>query len=533
MLARIFDSLARHGQLNSRWVAAQLSHLDRLDGDIDTLMTRIAHIRTWTYITHKNGWTDTKQDWQELARSIEDRLSDELHNRLTQRFVDRRAAHLSRRLKESTVLIASVRLDGTVLVEGEEVGRLDGFAFHPSLSETGGNADEKAMILAAARKGLPDEIERRVAALTISADPAFRLDEKGQIIWRDAFVGRLVRADNLYAPRAEVGDSDLLSTDQKDRMADRLNQFITDHVNTILSPLVALSKPDQLFPAEEAEAVANSATEKTETPAPDDQPAAEDKTPVQAPAQPRQLSGAAKGLLWQIYEGLGTVERRLLTAQLHETTENDKPLLAKAGLRVGTETLYLPDMLKPAPIALRVLLWCLYHQTFPSCGPPPEGRVSFPVPDEAKDVAGGFWMAAGYRRLGSRIMRVDMVERVAALVRAAARDGVFEISDDMLSLAGVSRIDMSLILKDLGCRQVGERPSEDPEKPAIAQFERIQKKRAPRPQQKQTAQNKDKHKNRTKSSSRQGHRKNHAPLRRGAKQPDPNSPFAVLATLKK
>ena len=142
-------------------------------------------------------------------------------------------------------------------------------------------------------------------------------------------------------------------------------------------------------------------------------------------------------------------------------------------------------------------------------------------------------MAAGYRRLGSRIMRVDMVERVAALVRAAARDGVFEISDDMLSLAGVSRIDMSLILKDLGCRQVGERPSEDPEKPAIAQFERIQKKRAQRSQQKQIAQNKHNHINRTKSLSRQDHRKNHASLRRGEKRPDPNSPFAVLAALKK
>ena len=96
------------------------------EDNIDTLMTRIAHIRTWTYITNKNGWTDAKQDWQELAKSIEDRLSDELHNRLTQRFVDRRAAHLSRRLKESTTLMASVRLDGTVLVEGEEVGLLDG-----------------------------------------------------------------------------------------------------------------------------------------------------------------------------------------------------------------------------------------------------------------------------------------------------------------------------------------------------------------------------------------------------------------------
>jgi ATP-dependent RNA helicase SUPV3L1/SUV3 len=533
MVARIFDNLTRHGQLDSRWVAAQLSHLDRLDGDIDTLMTRIAHIRTWTYITHKNGWTDTKQDWQEQAKSIEDRLSDELHNRLTQRFVDKRVAHLSRRLKESTILMASVRLDGTVLVEGEDVGRLDGFTFYPSLSETGGDADEKAMILAAARKGLPDEIERRVTALTISADPAFRLDEKGQIVWRDSPVGCLVRTDSLYAPRAEVGDSDLLSSDQKARIASRLSQFITDHVHIILGPLVALSKPDQLFPAEQSEAATKPAPEKSDPAAPYDQSAVEDKTPAQAPAQSQQLSGAAKGLVWQIYEGLGAVERRLLTAQLRETTETDKPLLAKAGIRVGTETVYLPDMLKPAQIALRVLLWSLHHQTFPSCGPPPEGRVSFPVPDGAKDVEVGFWMAAGYRRLGPRIMRVDMVERVAALVRAAARDGVFEISDAMLSLAGVGRGDMALMLGDLGCRQVGERPPEEPEKPAIAQFERLQKKRVQRPQKKQTAHNKEKHKDRTKSLSRNGHKQNRVLQRRGGKEPDPNSPFAILAALKK
>ena len=530
MLARIFDNLARQGQLDSRWVAAQLSHLDRLDGDIDTLMTRIAHIRTWTYITHKTGWTDAKQDWQELAKSIEDRLSDELHNRLTQRFVDRRAAHLSRRLKESTTLMASVKLDGTVLVEGEEVGSLDGFTFLPSLSETGGDSEEKAMILAAARKGLPDEIERRVAALTISADPAFRLDEAGRIIWRDAFVGRLVRTDSLYAPRVEVADSDLLSTDQKARMADRLAQFITDHINTVLAPLMALSAPDQLFVQDTA-----AATDTPPKPAADASSApttqtADAEAAAQTPPPPRQLSGAAKGFVWQIYEGLGTVERRFLAGQLRETTESDKPLLAKAGLRVGTETVYLPDMLKPAPIALRVLLWCLHNQTFPDCGPPPEGRVSFAVPDGAEDIDAGFWMAAGYRRLGPRIMRVDMVERVAALVRAAAREGVFEISDDMLSLAGVGREDMALMLADLGCRQVGEKPAEDPEKPAIAQFERVQKKRSAKPKHKQSGPPRG---GKAKPSSRTGQNQNRAPRARAEKQPDPNSPFAVLAALKK
>ena len=122
---------------------------------------------------------------------------------------------------------------------------------------------------------------------------------------------------------------------------------------------------------------------------------------------------------------------------------------------------------------------------------------------------------------------------VAALVRAAARDGVFEISDDMLSLAGVSRGDMALILEDLGCRPVGERPSEDPEKPAIIQFERIKKKSTPRPHQKQTEHDKGKHKKTAKSSPRKGHGKNHALQRRSVKEPDPNSPFAVLAALKK
>ena len=526
MLARIFDNLARQGQLDSRWVGAQLAHLDRLDGDIDTLMTRIAHIRTWTYITHKTGWTDAKQDWQELAKSIEDRLSDELHNRLTQRFVDRRAAHLSRRLKESTTLMAAVKLDGTVLVEGEEVGSLDGFTFLPSLSETGGDAEEKAMILAAARKGLPDEIERRVAALTISADPAFRLTDKGRIIWRDADIGRLVRTENLYAPRVEVADSDLLSAEQKARMGDRLAQFIIDHIHTVLAPLMALSTPDKLFTAEEEAAVPAASADQPASPAAQDDASAAAAEPVKAP---RQLSGAAKGFVWQIYEGLGTVERRLVSAQLRETTEADKPLLAKAGLRVGTETVYLPDMLKPAPIALRVLLWCLHNQTFPDCGPPPEGRVSITVPEGAEDIDASFWMAAGYRRLGPRIMRVDMVERVAALVRAAAREGVFEITDDMLSLAGVGREDMALMLTDLGCRQVGERPAEDSEKPAIAQFERIQKKRTPRPKHKSGGPKKAK----GKKPPRQKYGQNHAPRVRAEKQPDPNSPFAVLAALKK
>ncbi|MEC7243156.1 MAG: disulfide oxidoreductase, partial [Pseudomonadota bacterium] len=369
------------------------------------------------------------------------------------------------------------------------------FTFIPTLAES----DEKAVILSAARKGLPDEIERRVGALVISADPAFKLDGRGQVFWREAAIARLVKSDTLYAPRVEVGDSDLLNHDQKARIQDRLNQFIADHVAELLQPIIRLTKPDELFAEEAAQKTpqtdggrenaspnanasdAPSETEKADAPVSGDPVSGEAVAgqPVSTPT----LSGAAKGVLYQLYEGLGTVPRRLLADQIKELSEADKPLLARAGIRMGIENLFLPAMLKPAPIALRVLLYSLYHQNFPVCGPPPEGRVSFGLAEGQGEIPeDGYWLAAGYCRLGSRIMRVDMIERVAALVRAAAREGQFEISDDMLSLAGVGRDEMALILADLGCKQVSERASEDAEKPAIAIFER-QKRKNPKRQQ--------------------------------------------------
>src|SRR5205823_287089 len=135
-LAHCFVHLAGPTErLPGQWVGAQMTQLDRLDGDIDTLMQRIAHIRTWTYITHRGDWLDSAADWQERARGIEDRLSDALHERITQRFVDRRSAFLVRHLASERELLASVDRDGAVQVEGTYVGRLEGFRFVPDATD--------------------------------------------------------------------------------------------------------------------------------------------------------------------------------------------------------------------------------------------------------------------------------------------------------------------------------------------------------------------------------------------------------------
>jgi ATP-dependent RNA helicase SUPV3L1/SUV3 len=372
MLANIFLTLVAKGVLGNDMVAKAMAQLDRVDGDIDTLMTRLAYIRTWTYITHRSDWTDNPIEWQDRARSIEDRLSDCLHGRLSERFVDKRAAHLSRRLKETKNLIASVKDDGTVLVEGEEVGRLDGFTFHPTLAD----GEDKAPILAAARRGLPDEIERRVRAFVASADPAFRLGADGVVKWREAEVARFVKGDGIYVPRPELVSSDLLSIDQTQRMAQRLVSFTAAHVDTILGRLIVLETPDAAPVGDH-----KPKTEPKSVAVPTDAPVA-DAPVADAPQDtaPISLSGAAKGIAFILYERLGSVPTAEIGHLIRAMQESDKPRLARLGLRFGVETVYMPELLKPAQIELRSLLFSLANGAFYQGAPPCEALPQ-PAPD--------------------------------------------------------------------------------------------------------------------------------------------------------
>ncbi|MBM3518522.1 MAG: disulfide oxidoreductase, partial [Alphaproteobacteria bacterium] len=189
LLGRIFRYLiAPAGRLPTDWVADQMARLDCADGDIDTLAVRTAHVRTWTYISHRPGWLDDPEHWQARARAIEDRLSDALHERLLQRFVDRRLSSLARRLRERSELVAGVAPDGEVLVEGIGAGRLEGFRFRPNLGLASG---EGRTLRAAARGALRHEVVRRAAVLAQAPDDAFSWGAEGRLRWNGDDVARL------------------------------------------------------------------------------------------------------------------------------------------------------------------------------------------------------------------------------------------------------------------------------------------------------------------------------------------------------
>src|SRR5689334_9880509 len=236
LLAHCYRHLAGpEERLPVDWIAGQMANLDRIDGDIDSLIARIAHVRTWTYITHRADWVEGAAEWQERARGIEDRLSDALHESITQRFVDRRSALLARHLASDGELMTAVSKTGEVLIEGAYVGRLDGLRFVPDSVD----GIETRTLVAAAGRVLRGEIAARVRQLAAEADDAFAIGAEGELRWRGGLVGRMAAGDHLLTPRAEPLAADFLEGEMRERVRRRLQDFLRDEIERRLAPLYA------------------------------------------------------------------------------------------------------------------------------------------------------------------------------------------------------------------------------------------------------------------------------------------------------
>ena len=400
LLGALYRHLTGPGQrLPPDWLDAQVRRTDRTDGDIDTLMNRIANVRTWTYISHRGDWVADPVHWQERTRAIEDRLSDALHERLTQRFIDRRTAILVKKLKGTDQLVPAVAQDGDVLVEGQFVGKLQGFRFQADPTE-GLNASRA--LASAAQRALRPEIASRVATVAAEPDDAFALDEQGVILWREAPVARLVAGPEALRPALELLPTDLIEAAARAALSKRLNAWLGGFLTSALRPLFA--------------------------------------------ARQAALSGPARGLVFQLGEALGSLPRGGAAAQVAALDEAERKTLARLGIRLGVESVFMPDLLKPAAQRLRALLWTT-HAGRPALTPPPPGRVSLAVDPE---VDAGFYEAIGFRRLGNRAVRVDMLERFAAEARRLARSGPFVLPPALLSLLGANLDEAREILLALG-----------------------------------------------------------------------------------
>src|ERR1044071_8487941 len=239
----LYGFLMREGNIPMDWFARQVAHADRTDGDLDTLSNRIAHVRTWTFVANRPDWLADPEHWQGVARAIEDKLSDALHERLAERFVDRRTSVLMRRLRENAMLETEIGKSGEVKVEGHVIGRLDGFMFAPDASAAG---SEAKALNAAAQKALAGEIELRATKLSQASNDQIVLAADGALRWTGDLVGKLTAGDDTLRPRVRILADEHLTGPARELVQNRLELWLKTHIERLLAPVFSLAAADDI-----------------------------------------------------------------------------------------------------------------------------------------------------------------------------------------------------------------------------------------------------------------------------------------------
>ncbi len=427
LIVALYRFLIAKGVIPDDWFARQVGLSDRTDGDIDTLSRRLADIRTWTFVANRPDWLFAPGHWREKTRAIEDRLSDALHDRLTQRFVDRRTSVLLKRLRENTMLEAEITGTGGVLVEGQAVGELHGFRFVPD-PEVGGDGTEAKALKAAAQQALGVEFDKRADRFSKAPNEEIVLSTDGSLRWLGQPVARLVAGDDALAPKVALTADEQLAGASREKVQDRLDLWVGAHIQTLLKPLFDLRTA-------------------------------------------ADLEGIAKGVAFRMVEALGTVDRHEVSDDIKALDQTQRAVMRKYGVRFGAYHIYVPALLKPAPAALVAQLWALKHGSLDMAGLAElpqlsaSGRTSIKV-DPAFDKT--LYRLVGFRVAGERAVRLDILERLADIIRpliafksvdgatppegALAQGGGFMVTVAMTSLLGCSGEDFASILRGLGYR---------------------------------------------------------------------------------
>ena len=401
ILSQVFAHLSgERERIPEDWVAEQVGRVDRADGDIYALMDRIAAIRTWTYLANRPMWVENAGYWQDQTRVVEDRLSDSLHEKLTEQFIDRRIAHLVKKLKGTDRMVAVVDEADRVEVDGHFIGELKGLVFVPD--KTGLKAADRA-IENSANAALVPELDKRATQQIEADDGAFSLDDDANVIWQGSVVSTLSAGARPLSPKVTLQADDRLDASLCDKLVFRHQAWVSAHIKKLLGSLVR----------------AESAT----------------------------LKGAPRGLAYQVTEALGTINRAVAEAQVRALSDDDKKALAACRIRFGINFVYVPDALKAEPVRLRAILWMVNTPSTPTPTLPPAGRVSFPT-EEGVPVE--YYLAAGFYAVSGMAYRVDMVERFSAEVRRLLREGISILPPAQLSPLGIGAENAVTLIVSLG-----------------------------------------------------------------------------------
>jgi ATP-dependent RNA helicase SUPV3L1/SUV3 len=285
------------------------------------------------------------------------------------------------------------------------------------------------------RDALQLELETRAARFHQAVDSAIVLSNDGVIRWLGDPVARLVPGPGVLTPAALILADEALPTAAREIVQTRVDLWLAAMTRRVLGPLFAL------------EAL-------------------------------QEGSEVVRDLAGRLARSLGILDREPIRAQIKALAQNERAELRKHGARFGAYYVFLPASIKPAARTLALQLWSL--QTPGDGGAlvaalaqvASSGRTSLSF-DETISREG--YRVAGYRPCGERAVRVDVLERLAGIIRGTIAESQaraaalpaghrtphgFVVTGQMTSLTGCAGEPFASILRSLGFRSVEMKRSE-------------------------------------------------------------------------
>ena len=391
VVKKVFAFLnSKTGKVSNDYMKTQLKHLDIYEGNIDTIANRISNVRTWSYVANKKNWADNSDYWIERTKYIEDKLSDKLHEELTKSFVDKRISILSRSLKQDIILGTEIKNENEVIIDNQYMGQLKGLKLELDLKSGSLKTDIKSL-KKAARQAISPELIRRVGKIVESEVLSFNDDYK--ICWKDHPIAYLAPGKNYLNPKLELLVDDAIDQESKEKLKNNLEGKLQKLIIGELSDLVKLSEA-------------------------------------------KFQNNYVRALCYQLFENNGVMKREIIDKMVKNISKEDRANLRKAGVKIGRYHIFLPKMLKPNAVDLRVKLWKLHFPNDQKYIIPKSG-LNF-LKDETKKNK-KFLLICGFENFNKFYIRVDILERFFLKIMENTKDGMFKIDSDMMNLIGCSK----------------------------------------------------------------------------------------------
>ena len=404
VIGNVFKFLnSKKGRITDDYMRLQLMKLDKLEGNVDSLSNRIANVRTWSYVSNKNNWTENQDYWIEKTKHLEDKLSDRLHEELTKTFIDKRASILARGLKQDMDFKTEILENNNVMINNQFIGKINGLKLKLDLKKGALETDIKSL-KKAARQTIGPELKKRIQIIIDTG--LIELNDDFKIYWNNFPIAKLLSGNDYLNPNFELIVDDIIEQNQKQKLGEYINKWIQNKIHTILKNLIDLKNL-------------------------------------------KEKNSSIKALAYQLYENNGVLKREQVAEYLKTLGQNERKILRELGVKFGRYHVFLYQLIKPEAVSLRTLLWKNFHQKYYNLKPPTFGLNFL---DDKTSLNKNFMLLCGFEKFDTLFVRIDILERLFMQIITSDIKEKNEIKmiPEMLNLLGCSKDNFKKLLQKMG-----------------------------------------------------------------------------------